>query len=123
MALDIFKKIMSKEPEKEEYIELSLDKEPSQKTGKITIVVENLNSYADSDKIQRRIREGNIVLMKIKELKDKDIEELKRSVARIKKTCDAIDGDIAGISDDWILAVPFYANIERQKTGKTEEVK
>ena len=121
MALDIFKKIKGKGEEQEEYLELNLENEPK-KPGKITIVIENLNSYADSDRIQRRVREGAITLIKIKDLKEKDIEELKRSISRIKKTCDAIGGDIAGISDDWILVAPCAATIERQRVDSEEEL-
>jgi SepF-like predicted cell division protein (DUF552 family) len=114
MDLDIFKKIKGRGEEEEEYIELTLDGE-QKKTGKVTIVIESLNSYADSDRIQRRIRDGDIVLIKIKDLKDKDIEELKRSIARIRKTCEAINGDIAGISEEWVVATPSSAVIDRQK--------
>jgi SepF-like predicted cell division protein (DUF552 family) len=121
MALDIFKGMRKKPDEQEEYLELNLE-EGTKKPGKLTIVIENLNSYADSDRIQRRVREGAVVLIKIRDLKDKDVEELKRSISRVKKTCDAIGGDIAGISDDWVLVTPCSATIERQQMGSEEEI-
>jgi len=113
MPLGFLKKMRGEKPE-EEYLEIELENEP-QRTGKISIIVDSINDYADSDRIQKRVREGNIVLAKIRELKDKDMEELKRSIARIRKTCTAIGGDIAGVSDDWVVATPSYAKIERQK--------
>lgn len=121
MPFDIFGRIKGKPDEQEEYLELTVEGEPK-KTGKLTIVVENLNSYADSDRIQRRVREGAIVLIKIRDLKDKDVDELKRSISRVKKTCDAIGGDIAGISDEWVLVTPCSASIERQRIGGEEEL-
>ena len=52
-------------------------------------------------------------------LKDKDIVELKRAINKLKKTCDAIDGDVAGFGDDWICVTPSFAQIYRAK--KPEE--
>jgi SepF-like predicted cell division protein (DUF552 family) len=62
------------------------------------------------------LREGHtIALINIKPLKDKDLVELKRAINKLKKTCDAIEGDIAGFGDDWIAAVPSFARIYRSK--------
>lgn len=120
--MGIFDKIKGGKPaDQEEYLELNIEGE-TKKPGKLTIVIENLNSYADSDRIQRRVREGAVVLIKIRDLKDKDVEELKRSISRIKKTCDAIGGDIAGISDEWVLVTPCSATIERQRVESTDDL-
>src|SRR3990172_1589287 len=68
------------------------------------------------------LREGHtIALINIKPLKDKDLVELKRAINKLKKTCDAIEGDIAGFGENWIAAVPNYAYIYRgQKPSKEE---
>ena len=68
------------------------------------------------------IREGKtIALINIKPLKDKDLVELKRAINKLKKTCDAVEGDIAGFGENWIAAVPNFAYIYRgQKAGKEE---
>jgi len=68
------------------------------------------------------LREGHtIALINIKPLKDKDLVELKRAINKLKKTCDAIEGDIAGFGEDWIVVSPNFAQIYRNK--QTEEVK
>ena len=54
-------------------------------------------------------------MVNIKPLKDKDLVELKRAINKLKKTCDAIEGDIAGFGDNWIAAVPSFAHIHRHK--------
>jgi len=67
------------------------------------------------------LREGTtIALINIRPLKDKDIIELKRAVNKLKKTCDAIEGDIAGFGEDWIVVTPSFAQIYR--TTQTEDV-
>lgn len=120
MPLDIFNRIKGKKEDEEEYLELSLDNE-SKSPGKMALVIEKMDSYADAERIQKRVRDGQIVIMKIKDLKDKDVEELKRSIARVRKTCEAINGDIAGISEEWVVATPSSVSIERQKTEEDGE--
>ena len=67
------------------------------------------------------LREGHTVaLINIKPLKDKDLVELKRAINKLKKTCDAIEGDIAGFGEDWIVVTPSFAQVYR--SAQTEEV-
>ena len=119
MSFNILRKLRSEIPDEDEYIELKVEEEGEEK--KVKIVIEDLKNYPDSDRIQRKLRDGYIVLIKIKELREKDMEELRRAIARIKKTCTAIGGDIAGISDDWVVATPSFATIERQKVEEEKE--
>ena len=53
--------------------------------------------------------------MKIKVLKEKDMSELKRAIDRLRKTCVAIDGDIAGVDDDFIVLTPPGVKIHRME--------
>ena len=70
------------------------------------------------------LREGHtIALINIKPLKDKDLVELKRAINKLKKTCDAIEGDIAGFGENWIAAVPSFAYIFRGQKAVKEESK
>src|SRR3989338_1653728 len=64
---------------------------------------------------------GTIALINIKPLKDKDLIELKRSINKLKKTCDAIEGDIAGFGENWIAAVPSFAYIHRGKPAASRQ--
>jgi len=70
------------------------------------------------------LREGHtIALINIKPLKDKDLVELKRAINKLKKTCDALEGDIAGFGENWIAAVPNFAYIYRGQKAAKEEAK
>ena len=67
------------------------------------------------------LREGHtIALINIKPLKDKDIVELKRAINKLKKTTDAIEGELAGFGEDYVVATPSFATIHR--TAETKDV-
>ena len=84
-----------------------------------SFVIQNFDDIKETLNV---LREGyTIALINIRPLKDKDIVELKRTINKLKKTCDAIEGDIAGISEDWIVVTPSFARVHRDRA--TEEVK
>lgn len=97
----------------DDYIEIDVEA-LSPKVGAVHIKVSKLNAYGETDKIQQFLREGNIVLVKIRGLRDKDINELKRAVEKLRRTCVALNGDIAGVDEDYILLTPHYARIARE---------
>ena len=75
-----------------------------------------ISEFADIKLALDALREGStIALLNIKPLRDKDIVELKRAVNKLKKTCDALEGDIAGFGEDWIVATPNFAYIHRDR--------
>ncbi|MBI2543169.1 MAG: cell division protein SepF [Candidatus Aenigmarchaeota archaeon] len=77
------------------------------------VVVENLRGLSDATKIQETLRQGKIVVLRIKALRETDINELKRSVDRLKKTITASDGDIAGVDEDLLILTPSFAKVYR----------
>jgi len=107
------------EPKEEGYVELS--EESSEEKAKITVKPYVLEDFEHIKPILDALREGHtIALINIKPLKDKDLVELKRAINKLKNTCDAIEGDIAGFGEDWIAAVPSFAHIFRGKKETTE---
>lgn len=81
-----------------------------------------LEEFEDIKEILDVLREGStIALVNIKPLKDKDLVELKRAVSKLRKTCEAIEGDIAGFGEDYVVAVPYFAKIHRSQAGKLQE--
>ncbi len=75
-----------------------------------------IREFADIKYVLDALREGyTIALVNIKPIKDKDIIELKRAINKLKKTCDAMEGDIAGFGEDWIVATPPFAQVHRSE--------
>ncbi len=106
----------------DEFVEIDTAKETAgSNRSKILVKSFIIHSFDDIKEALAVLREGyTIALINIKPLKEKDIVELKRTINKLKKTCDAIEGDIAGISEDWIVVTPGFAKVYRNR--QTEEV-
>ncbi|MBI2110715.1 cell division protein SepF [Candidatus Woesearchaeota archaeon] len=105
----------------EDYVEL----DTSQKGPKSKVMVRPfvLTDFADVKPLLDSLREGyTIALVNIRSLREADVIEVKRAVNKIKKTCDAIGGDIAGFGDDWIVVTPGFASVYRNKQTESVEV-
>lgn len=73
-----------------------------------------VGDFADIKPALDSLREGyTIALINIKPLRDRDLVELKRAINKLKKTCEAIEGDIAGFGEDWIVITPSFAQVHR----------
>lgn len=79
----------------------------------VNVRIETLKDFADTNRVQGLVREGSIVFLKIKELRQRNISELKRAVEKLKKTCVAMEGDIVGVDEDFLVLTPDYAKIFR----------
>jgi SepF-like predicted cell division protein (DUF552 family) len=96
-----------------DYIEIDLNANTSSKS-RILIRPFNLKVFEDINPILAALREGNtIAIIDIKAIKSKDTVELKRSIAKLKKTVDALEGGLAGFGENIIIAAPVFAEIFR----------
>ena len=115
---NVRRKLIGEEPQEEveeEYVELDT-LAPDESKPKVTVRPFVIDDFSDIKQILDCLREGyTVALVNIKPLKDKDLVELKRAINKLKKTCEAIDGDIAGFGDDYIVVTPSFAEIYRTK--------
>ena len=94
----------------EDYMEV--DHTPENR-GKLGIRVERLEDFSDTERVLKSVRDGNIVFLRIRSLKDRDLGELKRAVERLKKSVVANNGDIIGVEQDWLILTPEHAMVHR----------
>ncbi len=94
----------------DDYVEVPIELEEQKR---VRIMIEKLENYAAADRITKKLREGNIVIVKVKELKDSNLDELKHAVSKMRTVCSSMQGDIVGIGDEWILLTPPTARIEK----------
>ncbi len=124
MVLHKIKRIFSdslSDTTEEEYIEIDLEQEKKDK--KILVKLFTLRQYEDVNNILNALRDGyTIAVIDIKELRKRDSIELKRAISKIKKTCDAIEGSIAGFGENIVIATPAFAEITKdvEKVRKEE---
>ncbi len=101
----------------EQYVELS-SSGTKNFDSKVIVRPFVLEDFSDIKTIVDALRQGyTIALVNIAPLKEKDLVELKRAINKLKKTVDAIEGDIAGFGDDYIVAAPSFAQIYRPPSG------
>ena len=111
MAFDL-KRMFGKE-DSEDYLEIDLNSS-TPKENKVIVKPFVLRQFDDINDILNSLREGfTIAVIDIKPLKTKDVIQLKRAIAKIKKTVDALEGSIAGFGEHTIIATPQLADIHR----------
>ena len=116
---DVFGK---EKPAGEEYIEVDIARDIGKKS-KIVIRPFVLKSFEDVNFILEVLREGyTIALIDIKHLRSKDIIELKRAIAKIKKTVDALEGSMAGFGENVLIASPSFAKIYKAEPPKIDRI-
>ena len=108
---DILDKIKPKV--EEEFLEVEAEPENRQ----IFVKIDSLRSYADTDRIKDLVRDNNVVFLRISELRKQDMGELKRAVEKLKKTCLAMEGDMVGVDEDFLVVTPKAAKIYRGKAA------
>ncbi|MCS7123027.1 MAG: cell division protein SepF, partial [Candidatus Aenigmarchaeota archaeon] len=75
--------------------------------------VETLTSYKDSEKIIEYVRNNKLVLVRITDIKKMNETELKKSVEKMKKFIESVEGEIVGIGDDLLIVAPKIVKILR----------
>jgi SepF-like predicted cell division protein (DUF552 family) len=121
---DKFKKVLSGKEENfdNDYLEIDLDKE--EKDSKVLVKLFGLKNYEDINPILNILREGyTIGIIDIKILKQKDPIELKRAVSKIKKTTEALEGNIAGFGENLLIVTPSFAQIQKEVSPSGPEAK
>lgn len=104
----------------EDYLEIETEQQKDQVKQKIVIRPFVINEFNDVKAPLDCLREGyTIALVNIGPIKEKDLIELKRVVNKLKKTCEAIEGDIAGFDENWLIVSPSFAKIHRNQQMET----
>jgi len=108
----IFRKSEQKpEPQIEEFTELPLDLD--EKHDHLKIVIEKLDDFTDTDRIIRKVRGGSVVIVNIRGMKERSMEELKHAISKFKTSISVFNGDIVGVGDEFVILTPSTAKIHR----------
>jgi len=126
MVFDAIKKAFSRsiggEDAGEDYLEIDLGKEEQEQ--KVFVKLFTLKDYEEVNNILNFLREGyTIAVVDIATLRRKDPIELKRAISKIKKTSDAMEGNIAGFGENTVIITPSFAKIHKEAMPKPKEDK
>jgi SepF-like predicted cell division protein (DUF552 family) len=109
---DIFSKFKgSGKEEGEEFVEVG----PEDEKSNVNVKIDTMTSYADAERVLQFLREGYVIFLRIRELREKNLNELKKAVEKIKKTAVAMNGDMVGVDEDFLIITPQFARIYRGK--------
>jgi len=112
MVFKSLKKMFGGDINEAEYIEVDLGQ--AAKKAKIIVKPFILTKFEDTNNVLNALREGyTIAVIDIRPLKAKDIIEVKRAISKIKKTADALEGDIAGFGEGIVIVTPSFAEIAK----------
>ena len=114
--LDRIKGFGGQEEQGEEFVEVGPEDEKSQ----VNVKIDTMTSYSDAERVLQHLREGYVIFLRIRELREKNLNELKRAVEKIKKTANAMNGDMVGVDEDFLIITPQFARIYR---GQPEQAK
>ena len=79
---------------------------------KLSLMV--MERYVDIEKVLARFRKADTVLLvRVSPLRDKDMNELRKAVDRLKTHCEVTGSDLAALDDNWIVLVPPVVEIAR----------
>lgn len=107
----------------EDYLEIDTEKNADQPKQKIVVKPFVINEFNDVKAPLEALREGfTIALINIGPIRSSDLIELKRVVNKLRKICEAIDGDIAGFDENWLIVTPSFAQIHRNPAAQPDSL-
>ncbi|NOZ58649.1 MAG: cell division protein SepF [Euryarchaeota archaeon] len=107
----------------EDYVEIEIQEgvpEERGNSGKYVKVCK-LSGFADVDISARELSNGNVVILDIKPLAERSMNELKHAVDEMKEIVSSMGGDIAGLSEYLLILTPPYMKIERSVEARATD--
>lgn len=111
MVFGGLKKLFSRKGE--EQVELPVEEEAGEPRDTVLVRVENLGGINDVERIERLVKQGNIVFLKIADLQKRDLGQFKQTVEMLKRRSIQFGWDIVGIEDGYLVLTPKFAKIVR----------
>lgn len=106
------REITQSEQAQKEYIEL--DSAGSESGNQLRVKTFTISAFGDIKDVLDDLRHGyTVAILNIKPLRESDTVDLQRAISKLKKTSEAINGDIAGLGEDYIIATPERVSIAR----------
>ncbi len=121
---DIIGRILGKRAEEKDIVDSSNERlignlkavKPDISREKIYVKAWVLKSLDELDDIKDEVRSGNIIILRLGPLAEKDAEDVKKAVNELYEFTQQIDGDIARLGKERIVLTPPFVRIWRGET-------
>jgi SepF-like predicted cell division protein (DUF552 family) len=80
-----------------------------------------LRDLSDLDMVKNEVNSGNILILRITPLANKNIEDVKRAVNELCEFAESVGGDIARLGEERVVICPSNVKIWREKTPMSNE--
>jgi SepF-like predicted cell division protein (DUF552 family) len=80
-----------------------------------------LRDLSDLDIVKNEVNSGNILILRITPLANKNIEDVKRAVNELCEFAESVGGDIARLGEERVVICPPNVKIWREKTPISNE--
>ena len=80
-----------------------------------------LRDLSDLDGIKNEVHSGNIMILRITPLANKNLDDVKRAVNELCEFAESIGGDIARLGEERVVICPPSVKIWREKTPVSNE--
>lgn len=98
----------------DEYKEIDLSEYETENEVKMYVKFGKISEINELPTVKREVFEGNIVILDVSLLKNDEIV-MKRLIRELKMIVEDINGDIAGIGENYIVVTPRFIKIDRDK--------
>ncbi len=104
---DIFK--FGKKPA-QDAVEFPEDQEPRET---LTVRIENVNGLGDVERVGGYLKQGNVVLVKVRDLQRKDVGLFQTSLQKMKRLSTQFNWDLVALQEGYLILTPSFVRIER----------
>jgi len=90
-------------------------------SGKAYLKAMPLRDLSELDVVKSEIKAGNIMILRITPLANKNIDDVRRAVNELCEFVESIGGDIARLGEERVVVCPPNVKIWREKTPISSE--
>jgi len=90
-------------------------------SGKTYLKAMPLRDLTDLDTVKSEVKSGNIIILRITPLANKNIDDVKRAVNELCEFVESVGGDIARLGEERVVICPPNVKIWREKTPISNE--
>ncbi len=80
---------------------------------KLNVRIENIAGLGDVERIAAYIKQGNVVLIKVRDLQKKDVGLFQTALQKMKRLSTQFNWDMVALQEGYVVMTPSFARIER----------